>query len=163
MYACKRCTPEMYAYKMYAYKRCTPMRCTYDSSRQCIPRKRAYLCPAKISHMGRHCVGWHAVVCYIQVGDSEVEEEYITTATFVVRAPLQLSHRGVLGQWAKGVLGQRGVANGVLPSQFHSAELALRPKHVRERGVAATLDPAQKSRCSIQKMNIHTTALLIPA
>jgi hypothetical protein len=37
-----------------------------------------------------------------------------------VRAPLQLSHRGVLGQWAKGVLGQRGVASGVLPS--HSGD-----------------------------------------
>jgi hypothetical protein len=50
----------------YACKRCTPMRCTYESSRQCIPRKRAYLWwqPPKISHTGCHCVGWHAVVCY---------------------------------------------------------------------------------------------------
>jgi hypothetical protein len=40
-----------------------------------------------------------------------------------VRALLQLSHRGVLGQWAKGVLGLGGVANGVLPS--HSGSDAI--------------------------------------
>jgi hypothetical protein len=34
----------------------------------------------------------------------------------LIFTPPKISHRGVLGQWAKGVLGQRGVANGVLPS-----------------------------------------------
>jgi hypothetical protein len=42
-----------------------------------------------------------------------------------VRAPLQLSHRGVLGQWAKGVLGLGGVANGVLPSHSELPDLRL--------------------------------------
>src|SRR5271154_4041333 len=65
MYACKRCTPEMCAYKMYACKRCTPMRCTSMSHPANVyPESGLIFTPPKISHTGRHCVGWHAVVCY---------------------------------------------------------------------------------------------------
>src|SRR5271156_1615278 len=47
----------MHAYKMYACKRCTSMSYPANDS-------GLIFTPPKISHTGRHCVGWHAVVCY---------------------------------------------------------------------------------------------------
>src|SRR5947199_3642713 len=65
MHAYKVYAYKIHAYKMYTCKGCTPMRCTYESSRQCIYLESGLIfTPPKISHAGRHCVGWHAVVCY---------------------------------------------------------------------------------------------------
>src|ERR1700722_3659433 len=59
------CTPGMHAYKMHACKRCTPMRCTSMSHPANVyPESGFIFIPPKISHTGRHCVGWHAVMCY---------------------------------------------------------------------------------------------------
>src|SRR5277367_1313547 len=54
---------KMHAYKIHAYKRYAPMRCTpmrYTS----MSHPANVFTPPNISHAGRHCVGWHAVVCY---------------------------------------------------------------------------------------------------
>src|ERR1700752_1397776 len=55
----------MHAYKMYACKRCTPMRCTPMSHPANVYLESGLIfTPPKISHIGCHSVGWHAVVCY---------------------------------------------------------------------------------------------------
>jgi hypothetical protein len=63
-----RCTPERDARRRYTPIRCPPIRDAHLSVVPPMHTQKAGLSlvasPLKISHTGRHCVGWHAVVCY---------------------------------------------------------------------------------------------------